>query len=80
MLKRVAVLAVLVVSLATTACSSCGGCGSGAYAGGGFLHCEPPCYGRAYHRAARQMMDFVDVYFLNYDKHDPFRCDVCVGD
>ena len=66
MLKRLAILAVVVAGLATTGC--------------GLLHCEPPCYGCAYRRAGRQMMDFVDVYFLNYDKHDPFRCDVCIGD
>ena len=80
MLKRLAILAVLVVGLATTACS-CNSCGAGPCGqNGGFLHCECPCYGQAYHRAGRQIMDFVDVYFLNYDKHDPYRCDVCAGD
>jgi hypothetical protein len=37
-------------------------------------HCEKPCYGKT-PADGRQMMDFVDVYFLNYDKHDPYRCD-----
>ena len=39
-----------------------------------------PCYGKSFQRDGRQMMDFVDVYFLNYDKHDPYRCDPCLGD
>ena len=78
MLKRLATLGVLVVALATAGCSSCGSCGSSS--SGSLLHCESPCYFKSFHRDARQMMDFVDVYFLNYDKHDPYRCDPCIGD
>lgn len=66
MLKRLMTVALAVSSLALTAC-----CG---------LHCEKPCYGKSLQRDGRQMMDFVDVYFLNYDKHDPYRCDPCLGD
>ena len=69
MLKRLLTVALAVASLAATACS----CGTG-------LHCEKPCYGKSFKRDGRQMMDFVDVYFLNYDKHDPYRCDPCLGD
>jgi len=64
MLKRLMTLAVAVATLAATGCACCG----------------PKCYGKNYQRALRQEMDFVDVYFLNYDKHDPFRCDPCLGD
>jgi hypothetical protein len=67
MLKRLLVLAVLTVSLTLTACCGC-------------LRCESPCYGKSFCRAGRQMVDFVDVYFLNYDKHDPYRCDPCLGE
>jgi hypothetical protein len=78
MLKRLLVVLVAVVGLTLAACSSCGGCGGG---GGGCFHpCESPCYGRSFCRATRQMTDFVDVYFLNYDRHNPYRCDPCLGD
>ena len=69
MLKRLLALLVAVAGLTLSGC----GCS------GGYLHCEPPCYGRSYHRAAVHMMDFVDVYLLNYDKHDPYRCEPCIG-
>ncbi len=77
MLKRFLVALVAVAGFATAGCSSsCGSC-----KGGGLLHpCESPCYGKAYHRNVRQMMDFTDVYFLNYDRHNPYRCDPCLGD
>jgi hypothetical protein len=67
MLKRLMTLAVAVATLTVAGC-----CGGGS--------CGPKCYGKNYQRALRQEMDFVDVYFLNYDKHDPFRCDPCLGD
>lgn len=70
MLKRLLTLVVAAAALTVTGC----GCN------GGFLHCERPCYGKAFRRDARQMTDFVDTYFLTYDKHDPFRCDPCLGD
>ena len=76
MLKRLLTLVALIGTLAVAGCSSCKSCSSG---GGGFLHCESPCYGSSLHRDARQMMDFADVYFFNYDKHDPYRCDPCLG-
>lgn len=63
-MKRLMTLIAAVAMLAVTACCACG----------------PKCYGKSYSRAARQEMDFVDVYFLNYDKHDPFRCSPCLGD
>ena len=64
MLKRLLVLAVAVVGLTAAGCAKCG--------------CK--CYTKSLQRDQRQMMDFVDVYFLNYDRNDPFRCDPCLGD
>jgi hypothetical protein len=43
-------------------------------------HCECPCYCQALKRDSRQIMDVIDVHFLNYDRHDPFQCDPCIGD
>jgi hypothetical protein len=83
MFKRLMTLAVAVVALTAAGCSSSGRCGSSCgtkSASTPWLHCEPPCYGKNLKRSSRQMMDFVDVYFLNYDRHDPFRCDPCLGD
>jgi hypothetical protein len=59
-----------------------GGCCSSCNHGGGTVigHCECPCYGKALQRDGRQIMDVIDVHFLNYDRHDPFRCDPCIGD
>lgn len=76
MLKRVMTLVLAVVLLGMAGCSSCGSCSSR----GAFLHCECPCYARSFQKDAYHIMDFVDVYFLNYDKHDPYRCDPCIGD
>ena len=64
MLKRLLTLVVAAVVLTTTGCACC----------------SKPCWGKALQRDARQMGDFVDEYFLTYDKHDPFRCDPCLGD
>ncbi len=66
MLKRLLVLAVAVGSIALSGCRC--------------LHCECPCYGKSLCRDTRKMMDFVDIYFLNYDRNDPYRCDPCIGD
>ena len=77
MLKRLLTLVALIGTLAVAGCGSCNSCSSG---GGGYLHCESPCYGKSFHRDARKIMDFTDVYFLNYDNHDPYRCDPCIGD
>ena len=77
MLKRLLTLVALVGTLAVAGCSSCKSCSSGS---GGLLHCESPCYGKSLQRDGRQIMDFVDVYLFNYDKHDPYRCDPCLGD
>ncbi len=80
MLKRFVMVALVAVAgfLASGCSSGCGSCGK---SGGGLFHpCESPCYGKAYHRNVRQMTDFVDVYFLNYDRHNPYRCDPCLGD
>ena len=75
MLKRLLVVAGVVGSFALAGCSS-GGCGTGKCGGPVCLHpCESPCYSKSLCRNTRKMMDFVDVYFLNYDRHDPFRCD-----
>lgn len=68
MLKRLLTAALAVSSLGLAGCCS------------SWFHCEPPCYGKSFQRSSRQMTDFVDVYFLNYDKHDPYRCDPCLGD
>lgn len=70
-MKRLLILAVAVFTLGLAGCSSCGGSG---------LHCEKPCYGKNFQRSGRKMMDFVDVYLLNYDRHNPYRCDPCLGD
>jgi hypothetical protein len=70
MLKRLLVLVLLAASLTLSACCVGGGC----------FRCERPCYGKSFCRAGRQMVDFVDVYFLNYDKNNPYRCDPCLGD
>ena len=80
MLKRLMTLVVAAAALTVAGCksNSCGGCSKSS--SGSLLHCEKPCYGKSFKRDGRQMMDFVDVYFLNYDKHDPFRCDPCLGD
>ena len=79
MLKRLMLVVVAMVSLTLAACSSCsspGGC-----SGPICTHpCECPCYSKNSCRHTRQMMDFIDVYFLNYDRHDPYRCDHCLGD
>ena len=75
-MKRLMTLMAAAAALTIAGCSSGGSCGSG----GSLLHCEKPCYTKNLHRSGRQMMDFVDVYFLNYDKHDPLRCDPCLGD
>jgi hypothetical protein len=70
MLKRLLLSVGLIGVLAATGC--CGG--------GGCLRCETPCYGKNLCRHGRQMTDFLDVYFMNYDRHDPYRCDPCAGD
>jgi hypothetical protein len=84
MLKRLLVAVALVATFTLTGCSSsssCGSCsGSSSCGPGGCLRCESPCYGRSFCRHGRKMVDFLDVYFLNYDRHDPFRCDPCAGD
>jgi hypothetical protein len=88
MFKRVLVALGMVGALAAAGCSSggCGSCSTAPRCGStGFgcvcLHpCESPCYCRALCRNTRKMTDFIDVYFLNYDRHDPFRCDPCAGD
>ena len=77
-MKRLMTLMVAAAALTVAGCSSCGSCGRSS--GSSLLHCEKPCYGKSFQRDGRQMMDFVDVYFLNYDKHDPLRCDPCLGD
>ena len=77
MLKCLRPIVTIVALAGALGAAGCGSCGGG---GGGFLHCESPCYGASFHRDARQMMDFVDVYFLNYDRHDPYRCEPCIGD
>ncbi len=80
-MKRLMTLVASVAVLTVAGCSSRGSCGSSCgSSGGNWPHCEKPCYGQSFKRDGRQMMDFVDVYFLNYDKHDPFRCDPCLGD
>jgi len=68
MLKRVLTLVAAVGLLMITGC-----CGTG-------VHCEKPCYGKSFQRSGRQIMDVVDVHLLNYDRHNPFRCDPCLGD
>ncbi len=83
MLKRIRALVVAFVAVAGFAAAGCSssGCGSCGGGGGGLFHpCESPCYGKNYGRSVRQMTDFVDVYFLNYDRHNPYRCDPCIGD
>ena len=77
MLKFLMTLVLAVVLLGTTGCCSSCGCGGNRSA---FLHCECPCYAKSFQKDAYHIMDFVDVYFLNYDKHDPYRCDPCIGD
>jgi hypothetical protein len=84
MIKRLLLAVGLVGALTSTGCSS-GSCAPGPTCGRGFacicLHpCEKPCYCASICRHTRKMTDFVDVYFLNYDRHDPFRCDPCAGD
>ena len=79
MLKRLAILVAAVAGIALTGCSC-----PGSYCGGSIgcirPHCEPPCYCCSLQRDTRQIMDVIDVHFLNYDRHDPFRCDPCIGD
>jgi hypothetical protein len=75
MLKRLLLSVGLLGALTAAGCSA-GGCGGG----GPCLRCESPCYGASFCRHGRKMVDFIDVYFLNYDRHDPFRCDPCAGD
>jgi hypothetical protein len=79
-MKRLFLVAVAVVALVASGCRS-GGCGSCSSKGHSspWLHCDPPCYGKSLQRNTRQVMDFVDVYLLNYDRHDPYRCDPCLG-
>jgi hypothetical protein len=67
MLKRLLLVVGLIGVLVTTGCCGC-------------LRCESPCYGRNLCRHGRQMVDFLDVYFVNYDRNDPYRCDPCAGD
>ena len=64
MLKRLLTLVALIGTLAVAGCSCC----------------DSPCYGKSLRRDYRQIGDVVNVYFLNYDKHDPYRCDPCLGD
>ena len=75
MLKRLLAVVAATATLAVSGCSTCKSCSSG----GSFLHCEKPCYGRAWQKNANNIMEFTDTYFLNYDKYDPYRCDPCVG-
>ena len=77
-MKRLMTLMAAVATLTVAGCGSCNSCGGSE--SHGLLHCERPCYGKNLQREGRQMMDFVDVYFFNYDKHDPFRCSPCLGD
>lgn len=79
MLKRVMTLVVAVGLLTTAGCSSKGGCSSGP-CWPLKAHCESPCYCKSFQRSSRQIMDVIDVHLLNYDRHDPFRCDPCIGD
>jgi hypothetical protein len=80
MLKRLLIVAAAVGAFGFAGCSS-GSCSKGGCKGPVCLHpCECPCYSKNYCRKSRQMMDFIDVYFLNYDRHDPYRCDPCLGD
>jgi len=72
MFKRLAILVGAVASLSFAGCSGSVGCVR--------AHCEPPCYCCSLQRDTRQIMDVIDVHFLNYDRHDPFRCDPCIGD
>ncbi|MCC7138317.1 MAG: hypothetical protein IT460_07830 [Planctomycetes bacterium] len=78
MFKRVVTLALAAAALFVAGCSSCNSCKTPSR-GATLLHCDPPCYGKALQRSARQVMDVVDVHFLNYDRHDPYRCDPCIG-
>jgi hypothetical protein len=70
MLKRLLTLFAAVALLTVSGCSAA--CVR--------LHCEPPCYCCSFQRSTRQMMDVVDLHLLNYDRHDPYRCDPCIGD
>ncbi len=69
-MKRLLLLAAVAAALGLAGCSACNDP----------FHCERPCYAKSFQRDGRKMMDFVDVYLLNYDKHDPYRCDPCLGD
>lgn len=84
MLKRVLTLVVAAGLLFTAGCSSKGGCGCKSTGDGICFpvkpHCEKPCYCKSMQRSSRQIMDVIDVHLLNYDRHDPFRCDPCIGD
>lgn len=81
MLKRVSVLLAAAALLVTAGCSSRkgGGCADG-LCFPAKLHCEKPCYCKHLQRSSRQIMDVVDLHLFNYDRHDPFRCDPCLGD
>ncbi|MBL9087630.1 MAG: hypothetical protein JNM10_10870 [Planctomycetia bacterium] len=80
MLKRVLTLVVAAGLILTAGCSSGGGRCSGGLCMPVKPHCEKPCYCKSFQRSSRQIMDVIDVHLLNYDRHDPFRCDPCIGD
>jgi hypothetical protein len=65
MLKRLMLLAVAAVTLGLTGCCA--------------LTCESPCYGKHFQREAGEIADCLNLNLLNYDKHDPYRCDPCSG-
>lgn len=83
MLKQIALVAGLVVAgLASSGCrvaapvledaggySPCGGCTT-----------KTQMILRQQGRSARNIEEFVDTYFLNYDIHDPYRGDLKVLD
>lgn len=83
MLKQIALVAGLVVAgLASSGCrvaapvledmggySPCGGCTT-----------KTQMILRQQGRSARNVEEFVDTYFLNYDIHDPYRGDLKVLD
>ena len=83
MLKQIALVAGLVVAgLASSGCrvaapvledmggySPCGGCTT-----------KTQMILRQQGRSARNVEEFVDTYFLNYDIHDPYRGDLTVLD
>ena len=65
MLKRLMLLAVAAATLGLTGCCA--------------LTCESPCYAKSFQRDAGEIADCFNLYMLNYDKHDPYRCDPCAG-